>query len=65
MRPLKSAVATVIGGIQYLYLSPDAGVTTVEDMSDTEFLMIGINPDMLGQVLISRLMTVRIMLSII
>lgn len=51
VRPLKSAVATVIGGIQYLYLSPDAGVTTVEDMSDTEFLMIGINPDMLGQVL--------------
>lgn len=51
VRPLKSAVATVIGGIQYLYLSPDAGVTTVEDMSDTEFLMIGINPDMLGQAL--------------
>ena len=51
VRPLKSAVATVIGGIQYLYLSPYAGLTTVEDMSDTEFLMIGINPAMLGQVL--------------
>ena len=51
VRPLKSVVATVIGGIQYFYLSPYAGLTTVEDMSDTEFLMIGINPDMLGQVL--------------
>lgn len=51
VRPLKSVVAAVIGGIQYFYLSPDAGVTTVEDMSDTEYLMIGINPDMLGQVL--------------
>lgn len=44
-------MATVIGGIQYFYLSPYAGLTTVEDMSDTEFLMIGINPAMLGQVL--------------
>lgn len=51
VRPLKSVVATVIGGIQYFYLSPYAGLTTVEDMSDTEFLMIGINPAMLGQVL--------------
>lgn len=51
VRPLKSVVATVIGGIQYFYLSPHAGLTTVEDMSDTEFLMIGINPAMLGQVL--------------
>ena len=48
---MKSVVATVIGGIQYFYLSPYAGLTTVEDMSDTEFLMIGINPAMLGQVL--------------
>lgn len=51
VRPLKSVVATVIGGIQYFYLSPYVGLTTVEDMSDTEFLMIGINPAMLGQVL--------------
>ena len=49
VRPLKSVVATVIWGIQYFYLSPYAGLTTVEDMSDTEFLMIGINPAMLGQ----------------
>ena len=34
VRALKSVVATTLGGFQYVYLSPEAGLTTVEDISD-------------------------------
>lgn len=49
VRQLKSAVVWTYEDIPYIYLSPDAGVTTVEDMSNTEFLMIAITPAMMGR----------------
>lgn len=48
VRPLKSVVATTLGGFQYVYLSPGAGLTTVEDISDDEYLMLAIAPEMIG-----------------
>lgn len=49
VRPLKSVVATTLGGFQYVYLSPETGLTTVEDISDAEYLMLAITPEMIGQ----------------
>ena len=43
---MKSVVATTLGGFQYVYLSPEAGLTTVEDISDAEYLMLAITPEM-------------------
>ena len=49
VRALKSVVATTLGGFQYVYLSPEAGLTTVEDVSDAEYLMLAVTPEMVGQ----------------
>ena len=46
---MKSVVATTLGGFQYVYLSPEAGLTTVEDISDAEYLMLAVTPEMVGQ----------------
>lgn len=46
---LKSAFYLSQGEIEYLYLSPQEGLTTVEEFSEAEYLLIGIEASLEGQ----------------
>lgn len=46
---LKSAFHLTQAGLEYLYISPQEGLTTIEEFAEAEYLLIGIDPSLEGQ----------------